>query len=78
MGKTDLDNHEYDNYLASNKKYKEIRERTQEKKKLSKNFSGWHFGIDTVPVKTRDKDEFKRALDERGLMMRDDVKKDLR
>lgn len=74
-GSTSLDNYEYDRYLASNKKERELRERRQERQKASKDYDGWHFGIDPKgPVRTRNKEEFRKALDNRGLMMESDVK----
>ena len=77
--KRDLDNYAYDQYLAKNKKGKELRERHIERRNANKGYEGWHFGIDARgPVRTRNKEEFKRELSKRGLMMRDDVKKELR
>jgi len=74
-GKTDLSNREYDAWLAANKKDRELKERKLERQKASRNYDGWHFGIDpNGPVRTRDKEEFRRELDKRGLMMADDVK----
>ena len=78
MGKYDLDNYEYDAYLAQKGKYKELRERHLARRNANKGYRGWHFGLGDKPVYTRDKEEFKRELDKRGLMMIDDVKKDLR
>uniref|UniRef100_A0A6M3KVY2 Uncharacterized protein n=1 Tax=viral metagenome TaxID=1070528 RepID=A0A6M3KVY2_9ZZZZ len=78
MGRTDLDNHQYDNWLAKNKKEKELRERHRERQTANKGYEGFHFGLGDKPVYTRDKDEFKRELAKRGLMMRDDVKRDLK
>ncbi len=74
-GRTDLASREYDEYLASQGKERELRERKLERQKASRNYDGWHFGIDEKgPVRTRDKEEFRRELDKRGLMMEDDVK----
>jgi hypothetical protein len=78
MGKYDLDNQEYDQWLAKNKKERELRNRQIERRNANKGYSGWHFGIDTKPVHTKNKEEFKRELEKRGLMMRDDVRKDLK
>lgn len=78
MGKYSLDNYGYDEHLARNKKEKELIERRKERKLANKGYEGWHFGIDTVPVYTKDKDDFKHELDRRGLVMRDDVKKELK
>ncbi|KKN51709.1 hypothetical protein LCGC14_0619960 [marine sediment metagenome] len=75
MGKYGLDNYDYDNWLADRGKHKEVRERHVERK--SKDYSGWHWGLGDKPVKVRDKEELKRELDKRGLVLRDDVKKPL-
>ena len=77
-GDTSLANPEYDNYLASQGKEGELRERRTARKNANKGYAGWHFGIGDKPVHTKDKAEFKKALKDRGLMMRDDVKKPLR
>lgn len=77
-GSTSLDNYEYDEHLAQNKKEKELRERHLERKNANKGYSGWHFGIGDKPVYTKDKDAFKKELEKRGLMMKDDVRRNLR
>ena len=74
MGKHDLDNQEYDEYLAKAGKEKELRARHIERKNANKGYAGWHFGLGEKPVHCKDKDEFKRELKERGLMMADDAK----
>lgn len=73
-GKTDLGNREYDKWLAENGKQRELRDRKTERQKASRNYSGWHFGIDQKPVYTKDKEEFRRELDKRGLAIEDDIK----
>lgn len=78
MGKYDLDNFAYDEYLARERKEGELVKRRKERKAANKGYEGWHFGIDEKPIYTKDKDAFKKALDDRGLMMRDDVTKPLR
>jgi hypothetical protein len=77
-GSTDLDSRDYDSYLAANKKEKELRERQVARRNANKGYEGWHFGIDTKPIFTKDKQDFQKALKERGLMMKDDVKRSLR
>ena len=77
-GRTDLDNKEYDDYLASNKKERELRDRHLQRRNANKGYEGWHFGVDAKPFYTKDKDEFKKELDKRGLGMRDDIRKSLR
>ena len=86
-GSTRLDNPEYDSWLASQARRggrngigaeRELRKRNAEKKNANKGYEGWHFGIDERPVFTKDKNEFKRELDKRGLMMKDDVRNTLK
>ncbi len=82
MGKYDLDNQEYDDHLAKNGKEKELRQRHIERQSANKGYKGYHFGLGEKPVYCKDKAEFKRELDKRGLMMADDrkvpIKKHLR
>ena len=74
-GNTDLSSKEYDQWLAKEGKTRELRERKSERQRASKDYDGYHFGIDpNGPVRTRDKEEFRRELNKRGLMMADDVK----
>jgi len=77
-GNTDLSSQEYDDYLTQNKKEKALRERHLERRNANKGFEGWHFGLGDKPVYTKDKEAFKRELEKRGLVMRDDVKRELR
>ncbi len=70
----DLADAEYDNYLAKNKKVRELRGRNIERRNANKGYHGWHFGLGEDPVFCKDKDEFKRELNKRGLIMGDDVK----
>jgi hypothetical protein len=77
-GKTDLDSAEYDHWLAGNKKERELRDRHIARRNANKGYEGWHFGIDTKPVFAKDKEDFKKKLAERGLVMRDEVKEPLR
>jgi len=76
MGKYDLDNYEYDDFLAKKGKHREVKERKEARK--NKGYEGWHFGIGEKPVKVRDKEEFKRELDKRGLVLRDEVRRNLK
>ena len=78
MMKKDLADRAYDDWLASNKKERTLRERNTERRNANKGCVGWHFGIDEKPVYTRDKAEFKRELNRRNLMMRDDVRRNLK
>jgi len=77
-GKTGLDSYEYDDYLARNKKERELMDRRQARRNANKGYEGYHFGIADRPIYTRNKDEFKKALSDRGLVMRDDVHRKLR
>ena len=77
-GSTSLDNYDYDEHLAQNKKERELRQRHLERRNSNKGYSGWHFGIGDKPVYTKDKDAFKKELERNGLMMRDDVKRTLK
>ena len=77
-GNTSLDNYEFDHWLAENKMEKELRRRKFERRNANKGYEGFHFGLGEKPVFTKDKEEFKRELQKRNLMMRDDVRKDLR
>ena len=65
-GNTDLSSHEYDNYLAKNKKEKDLRDRHQAR--VSKGYAGWHFGLGPKPIKIKDKAEFHRVLEQRGCL----------
>lgn len=78
MGRYDLDNEAYDQWLSKHKREKELRARKIERKNSNKGYEGWHFGIGEKPVYTRNKDEFKRELSKRGLIMRDDVRRNLK
>jgi len=79
-GNTGLDGYEYDEYLARNKKERELRDRRIARRNANKGYEGYHFGIteDGSPVYTKNKDEFRHELNKRGLMMRDEVKRNLR
>lgn len=77
-GNKGLDNPAYDTWLAKNKKEGELRKRHAERRNANKGYEGWHFGLGEKPVHTKNKEEYKRELDKRGLVMRDDVRKNLR
>ena len=70
-GDTGLDSREYDHWLAKNKKEKELRERKEERRAANTGYTGWHFGLGDKPVHTKDKQEFIKELDKRGLAMKD-------
>lgn len=71
-GNTDLSSHEYDQWLAQNKKESELRERHRARQ--TGKYEGWHFGLGPKPVYTKDKAEFIKALDKRGLAIKDGYK----
>lgn len=77
-GNTGLDSTEYDSFLAERGRQRELRERQHERKNANKGFKGWHFGLGDTPVHTKDKAEFKRELDKRGLVMKDEVSRRLK
>ena len=77
-GNKGLDSVEYNNWLSKNHKERELRERHIERRNANKGYEGWHFGIGERPVYTKDKEEFRRELDKRGLALRDDVRKELK
>lgn len=80
MGKTDLDNFEYDDFLAGKKGSRTARQELEQRhaERKNKGYSGWHWGLGDKPVYCKDKDVFKRELERHGLMIRDDVKKTLK
>lgn len=76
---TDLSNYNYDNWLSANKKERELKQRNAERKDAhKKDMSGWHFGIDTKPVKVKDMTEFKSELSKRNLSIKDESGKQAR
>lgn len=67
-GSTGLDNAEYDNWLAKNKREKELSSRKFERKQaLKKDCSGYLFNVDGPPVKVQDIAHLRKELDKRGL-----------
>jgi hypothetical protein len=67
-GSTELDNWEYDNWLAENKRERELVARKLGRRAANKSdMSGWHFGIDARPIKTKNIQEFRKELEKRGL-----------
>lgn len=74
-GDTSLANYEYDDWLAKNKKHREVEQRKAERRNAHKpDGSGYHFGIDSVPVKAKDKDDFRKQLAKRGLAIEGEYK----
>ena len=83
-GDTSLASHEYDSYLANRVKQgdrgaaRELEQRGVEKKCAHDSSGrGWHFGLCDVPIKVEHKEDLRRVLDSKGLMLATDVKKDL-
>lgn len=83
-GNTDLSNYEYDKHLStkastSRSAKQELQQRNAERKGAHDSSGiGYHFGLGNTPVKVESKEHFKKVLDERGLMLRTDVKKELK
>ena len=82
-GNTDLTSNEYEQYLASKSKNsrsarQELAQRHKDKRNANDGYRGWHFGIGDAPVKCESKEHFKHELNKRGLMMRDEEKKNLK
>ena len=81
-GSRSLDNPEYDSYLASRKGSRsarqELEERNLDKRNANDGIRGYHFGIGDKPVYTESMEHFKHELETRGLMLKDDVRKNLR
>lgn len=77
-GSTDLDNYEYDRWLADNHKEKELISRKQERRSANKGYRGWHFGIGDKPVYTETKEEFRQELKKRGLGIYDEARPEKR
>jgi len=86
-GKTGLDSTDYDYHLTQKAKQgsyysrdarRELRQRHLDRRNANKGYEGYHFGIGDRPVHTKNKEEFKKELEKRGLMLRDDVKNPLR
>jgi hypothetical protein len=82
MSRNDLDRYDYDSYLASRSQgsrvaREELRQRTVDRRNANDGFKGYHFGLGDKPIKTEDIKHFKHELDKRGLIMSDEVKKNL-
>ncbi len=83
-GNTDLSSNEYDDYLSSRAKTNDGARKELEQRKKDKKFAhksdgvGWHFGLGDKPVKVESREHLKAELNRRGLMLRTDVKRDLR
>lgn len=68
-GSTELDNWEYDEWLSKQGNEKELRLRNRERKGANDGIKGWHFGIDDKPVYAKDKKDYLKKLDKRGLTL---------
>lgn len=83
-GSRDLTNNEYDTYLADRaKKSRGARQELVERQADRRNAHdgdgrGYHFGLGNEVVKVESREHFKHELDQRGLMLEVDVKKNLR
>ena len=81
-GNTDLNSYEYDKHLASKGTRvakQELKQRTIDRRRAHDSSGiGYHFGLGDAPVRVESKEHFKKVLDQRGLMLATDVKKNLR
>lgn len=81
-GNTDLSSNDYDQHLASKNTREsriELKQRHRDRKNAHKpDGTGWHFGLGDTPVKVNTKEELRKELHRRGLMLEVDVKKNLR
>ena len=81
-GNTDLSSNDYDQHLASKgtrESREELKQRHQDRKRAHKSDgTGWHFGLGDTPVKVERKEDLRKELAKRGLMLEVDVKKNLR
>lgn len=78
-----LDSTDYDKHLASKAKgsrsaRQELAQRHTDRRNANDGIRGHHFGIADKPVYAESKEHYKHELDKRGLMLHDDVKKNLR
>jgi hypothetical protein len=74
-GNTGLDSYEYDDYLASKKRGRELEQRKAERRAaLKKDLSGYMFNIDNKPVKVGGLSDVRRELDRRGLAIEGEYK----
>ena len=83
-GNRNLDSTQYDTYLTSRAKDSrsaraELAQRHSERRNAhDSDGRGWHFGIGDSPVRVESKDHLRHELNARGLMLHEDVKKDLK
>lgn len=83
-GDTSLASSEYDNHLASKSKTsrsarQEIEQRKSDRRNAHDSSGvGYHFGIADTPIKVERKEDLRKVLDNHGLMLATDVKKDLK
>jgi hypothetical protein len=84
-GDTSLASNDYDSYLAGRVKEgnrsagRELEQRRVERKSAHNSEGvGYHFGLGDKPIKVEHKEDLRRVLDSKGLMLATDVKKDLK
>lgn len=84
-GNTDLTSNEYDSFLSSKAKEgnndarRELIQRKIDRKKAHDSSGvGYHFGLGDQVVKVERKEDLRKELAKRGLMLEVDVKKNLR
>lgn len=52
---------------------RELRARRAERRAANRGYAGWHFGLSDKPFYAKDKEGFRKELEKRGLVMRDEV-----
>jgi len=75
-GSTSLDNQEYDDWLSSQKRGRELQERKLERAKaLRKDYTGYLFNVDKAPIKVGGLHDLRKELDKRGLAIDGEYKR---
>lgn len=83
-GNTNLDNYEYDSYLAEKAGKSRTAKQELQQRKIERKYAhdsegvGYHFGLGDTPVKIHSREHLRQELDKRGLMLEVDVKRELR
>lgn len=83
-GNKGLQNYEYDRYLSQKAKTsrsakQELDQRNADRRGAHDSKGvGYHFGLGDEVVKVESEEHLRHELDERGLMLETDVKKDLK
>ena len=84
MGKKDLTDNSYDDFLTEKSKTsrsakQELQQRHIERRNAHNSEGvGYHFGLGDQPVKIESREHLRNELEKRGLMLEVDVKKNLK